>query len=339
MEDKYDVIIVGAGPGGLSCAVQLQDSGKSVLVLEKNKGIGPKICAGGLTTKIQKIGYELDIADRLYSEIKICVPGQEKIVKMPQPFVATIDRGKLGKIMLGKIDQQVQIKTGLKVEEISDDFVVVDGKKIGYKYLVGADGSNSMVRKWLGVKTDKSILGLQYILSAGFDELELFFDADYFANGYAWIFPHQDFTSVGCGCELGVSNSSELKKNFDEWLEVKKISTESARFEGWVINFDYQGYSFDNKFLVGDAGGFASGMTGEGIYFAMVSGIEVAKKIIDPAYNCEGIENILKIKKRQERFLGLTRGMNKKLLNAFYGMFPMFFGMNWFKKRAIELFS
>ncbi|MDY6972321.1 MAG: NAD(P)/FAD-dependent oxidoreductase, partial [Thermodesulfobacteriota bacterium] len=48
MTESYDVIIIGAGPGGLSCAGELVKSNKSVLLLEKNNIIGPKICAGGI---------------------------------------------------------------------------------------------------------------------------------------------------------------------------------------------------------------------------------------------------------------------------------------------------
>ena len=44
----YDVIIAGAGPAGLSCAIHLIDSGLKVLVIDKNNKPGSKICAGGL---------------------------------------------------------------------------------------------------------------------------------------------------------------------------------------------------------------------------------------------------------------------------------------------------
>ena len=50
--DSYDVVIVGAGPGGLSCARALAGSGQRVLVLEKSEALGKKICAGELTAKV-----------------------------------------------------------------------------------------------------------------------------------------------------------------------------------------------------------------------------------------------------------------------------------------------
>ena len=42
-------LIVGAGPGGLACATVLAGNGKDVLVTERKKRIGPKVCAGGIT--------------------------------------------------------------------------------------------------------------------------------------------------------------------------------------------------------------------------------------------------------------------------------------------------
>ncbi len=53
----YDVIIAGAGPSGLECAFQLNNSALSVLLIEKNDIIGPKKCAGGLTYQVR--GFDI----------------------------------------------------------------------------------------------------------------------------------------------------------------------------------------------------------------------------------------------------------------------------------------
>ncbi len=104
MKNKYDVIIIGAGPAGLSCAKTLQESGKSILLVEKNDKIGPKICAGGLTTKIELQNPELlkEVAYS-FSSIKISVAGKEKTINHHKPFVSTISREKLGEVMLSTI--------------------------------------------------------------------------------------------------------------------------------------------------------------------------------------------------------------------------------------------
>ena len=44
-----DILIIGAGPGGLACAKVLAEQGRKVLVLERRQEIGPKVCAGGIT--------------------------------------------------------------------------------------------------------------------------------------------------------------------------------------------------------------------------------------------------------------------------------------------------
>jgi len=340
MKDQYDVIIIGAGPAGLSCAVELQKAQKTVLILEKNKEIGPKVCAGGLTTKIESLGLFLDMADILFSSIKINVPGKTKIISIDKPFVGTIDRGKLGRMLLEKLSGNIEIKTNTEVKKIDENFIEADGQKIKYKYLVGADGGNSLVRRFFDLRTKKFLIALQYIIPKKFQQLELFFDASLFGFSYAWIFPHKNYVSIGCGQNGKSRKLSELKDNFERWLITKNIDIKEAKFESGIINFDYQGFDFGNKFLIGDAAGFASGLTGEGIYFGIVSGQEVARKIANPDYQCDGISKILKIKHIHDRvhsFAALI-SINKCLLNLCFKLLPLLFNSKKFTKKALKLF-
>jgi len=61
--EKFDAVIVGAGPGGLKCAEILAKNGKSVLVLEKNDTIGRKICAAGITLKAMRYGIPEELLE------------------------------------------------------------------------------------------------------------------------------------------------------------------------------------------------------------------------------------------------------------------------------------
>ena len=63
--------------------------------------------------------------------------------------------------------------------------------------------------------------------------------------------------------------------------------------------------------------GFASGLTGEGMYFAMVSGIEIAKKIIDPKYDQPKLKEVIILKKKHEEILSLIK-KNKILSQVEY---------------------
>jgi hypothetical protein len=86
-DESYDVVIVGAGPGGLSCARALAGSGQRVLVLEKSESLGKKICAGELTAKVLP-GEDFD-RGRPWTEIHVGNDHTCHALKLPRPFAWT----------------------------------------------------------------------------------------------------------------------------------------------------------------------------------------------------------------------------------------------------------
>ncbi|MBU0546865.1 NAD(P)/FAD-dependent oxidoreductase [Patescibacteria group bacterium] len=300
--EKFDVIIIGAGPSGLSAAKILGEGGKKVLLLEKNPKIGPKICAGGLTFKDFEFEIPTSLTERSFHSMKIhCFNKILEVKNKKRALVTTINREGLGQWMAGEIKKNVEIRLNSEVIEIGDNSIILkDNQEIGFDYLIGADGSLSLVRKHLNLPTKKIFVAIQYVVPEIFPELEVFFDKSLFGSGYAWIFPYSNHTSIGCGADLKFKEPTSLFTNFQHWLKEKKMDFDQAELQSFPINFDYQGFNFGNKFLTGDAGGFASGLTGEGIYFAIASGQEIAKKILDSSYKLSDLKKILKIKKEQE---------------------------------------
>ena len=218
----------------------------------------------------------------------------------------------------------IKILFNKQVKEIDNNFVIISsGETFNFDYLVGADGSTSTVRKKIGIKTKKVLIAFQYMIPGEYPDIEFYVDFKKFGFSYAWIFPQKNMISVGTGYDPSLSNNNftikELRENFDFWCK-KKFNIENAKFEAFSINYDYQGFEFGNIFLAGDAAGFASGFTGEGIKFAILSGKDIARKIVDSNYKCKEIENILKIKKCGENFirlLSLNKTVGKNAIELF----------------------
>ena len=301
----YDVIIVGAGPGGLRCAEILSKTKLKVLLLEKNKIIGPKVCAGGLPNRCVTL---LKIPDKLldfkFKQGTIHTPLTKTIIKSNHNFIYTVDRKNLGQWQLNKLrNTKVVVKTNSKVTQVQKNHLVVNGKeKFKFKYLVGADGANSKVRKYLGLETNKIHMVMQYIIpTKKYKKIEAFYNESLFRFAYAWIFPHKNYASIGCGYLPQLISGKKTRKNFNKWLKKNKIDVSKGKFEAAPINYDFQNYKFGNIFLIGDAAGLASGITGEGIYQAVVSGEEIAKKIINKKYNLKKIQGLIKLKKRSNK--------------------------------------
>lgn len=340
--ESFDVIIVGAGPAGLKCAETLGNSKYKVLLLEKNSEIGPKVCAGGLTGKdIEYLNLPKDLIDFHYDEIKFHINNSQFNLKNKNNFAFTIDRKNLGQWQLKKLNKfkNIKVKTSARVSKIEKDFIVVNNKKIAYKFLVGADGSSSIVKKHLGIKSKEVGIAVQYIIpTKKYKEFEIFFNSKLFSAWYAWIFPHKDYVSIGCSCNPKILSSKKLTNNFQKWLKENQIDISNAKYEAFMIDFDYQGYQFENIFLVGDAGGFVSGLTGEGIYQALVSGEEIAKIILDKNYESNKINELLKIKRKHNRLMNFLIKCGKFRTIIFYiGVFLL--KIPYFKKKALDLLT
>ena len=73
-----------------------------------------------------------------------------------------------------------------------------------------------------------------------------------------------------------------------------------------LINFDYRGWRFGNKMLIGDAAGLASGLTGEGMYSALVSGETAARVILDPEYDCHALQQLIKKQQKHQQIVEIS---------------------------------
>ncbi len=312
MKTSAEIIIIGAGPGGLACAKVLAENGREVLVLERKQVIGPKVCAGGITWSGLLRHVPEDLIEQAFPQQSIFSNLQSIKVSEPEPIVATINRKILGQWMArAAVDAGATVETGKTVQEITKERVLVkntEGKmrEIGYKHLIGADGSTSMVRRFLGIATEKMGIGINYQIAGTCNNMEWHLNTKMFGSGYGWIFPHRETISIGAYGDQHNLPAAELKKRLLTWAARKGYDLSRYRARAARVNYDFQGYSFGPIWLVGDAAGLASGLTGEGIYPAIITGEAVAKKIIDPSYPAVEITAMAKKQLRHQKVIKIA---------------------------------
>lgn len=313
MEMTCDVLIVGAGPSGVSCGMHLKDSGLKVVVIDKSTFPRDKICGDAIPgpswKSIKKFipDVEKDIdgiegAQKIKSSV---INYQKK--DLLSIFWATkaynIPRNTFDNYLFQKLknDESITVFEGDRINDIqrTDEGFILEttkGVKISSKFIVGADGANSVVRRKLGkeMKNDNT-LGVS--VRAYYKGLEFPSDANYFYirnnfPGYFWVFPlENDLFNVGIGYEkelVGremnikeslqdfIDSDMDLKEKFSAGELVSKIVGHKLPYGGAK-----QDYSGDGFLLIGDAANLVDPMMGHGIDKALISGDIAAKHIIE----------------------------------------------------------
>jgi len=294
--ETFDVVIIGAGPGGLQCATILARQGLSVLVVERGDTIGAKVCAGGIPYHaLQELNIPPDLHEASFADQMVVTPWQRARIRYGEPVITTVDRRRLGAWQLSKAMQAgVIIRKKTPAMAVDDHTVDTPSGRIAYRRaLVGADGSASMVRRALGLGTRQIGTGINYQVPGQWPEMEWHLDKKRFSSGYAWIFPHRDTTSVGAYADRNDLAATTLKVRLLAWAKERGIELHGHRAQAAAINCDYRGWNFNPYFLVGDAAGLASGFTGEGIYPAIISGETAAQTILDPDYQATRLNQLI----------------------------------------------
>ena len=155
------------------------------------------------------------------------------------------------------------------------------------RFLVGADGASGQVRRLCAAGSWFSQgFALEVQTALPREEVDLTFDFASVSNGYAWIFPKGDHLNVGV---YSLSSAASLTRSrllsyIQNRLGTSTVDGVTGQYLGIGAGESPAEYVQpdlrDRVFLVGDAGGFADPLTGEGIYGALVSGQAAAKAIL-----------------------------------------------------------
>lgn len=307
-EDSYDVVVVGAGPAGSVTAKTAAEFGLDVLLIERNQEIGvPVKCAEGVSKEIEK--FVAPDKRWICAEVKganIYGPDGTKVVlsgeKMDEVGYV-LERRIFDKFLASEAARagaEVRVKTeayGIIEEDGYAKGVYAramgEDTRIYAHVVVGADGVESKVGRWAGIKTrlqpsNISVCAEFLMCDIEFnnDYSEFFLGSEVAPKGYAWVFPKgEDCANVGLG--IGGDVSDEKHRAID-YLK----AFVSNRFpDGKIVAEMYGAVPLsgpiyesvaDGLILVGDAARQVNPLTGGGILYAMHAG-EIAGDVIAKA--------------------------------------------------------
>ena len=308
MVEKYDVLVVGAGPAGSMAAMKAAEGGAETLIVEKQKLPRFKLCGGNIANwVVVKLGIPEEVLDRKYTSITFCTPPKYEKQNFPVP-------GAYWGVYRDRFDYHLtemavkagaEVRDGIHIRDVIKEggairgVVTGDGEQIRADVVIACDGVYSLIArksglwdKWftergeswkdnvafcMGVemKMDNDIIGERFG-----DSYVIFTGKEIAPLGYGWIFPKDGMVSVGVGSAAGM-----MDKKPDEYLRYFMKHPAAAQFlEGGEVVLERGAYipyrrAFTPSYMAGllvagDAAGMVSPITGEGVFFAVRAGLE-----------------------------------------------------------------
>lgn len=254
-EDKFDVIIVGAGMAGCACAYLLAKAGLETLIIERGNFAGAKNMTGGrlYAHSLERImpGFAEEApVERCITREKISFLTEDSCVTMDYGAPQDSDtKGRSYSVLRSKFDQWLMEKAEAEGAQLIpgvrvDDAIVRDGKVCGVRagdeelfadVVILADGVNSILGEKLGmvtkVDTHNCAVGVKELIELSPQQMTDRFGCQG-KNGTAWLFAgtpsagymgggflYTNETSVSLGLVFGLHNVDKVGKSVPQMLE------------------------------------------------------------------------------------------------------------------------
>ena len=288
----YDVIIIGGGPAGSMAGIALQKKGYKTCIIDKSAFPREKLCGGLLTLKtMELLRRECPAIDADHFIVKktnlvhFYLESEQMATFQLKESCYLTERTLFDHTLIGEYRRNGgEVIENRRVKPADIHFTsqtLQTGTEImGYRYLVGADGCNSVLLKRSGTNNHNyyCIEGTVPHDPERGDEMKIFFGVT--GHGYGWQFPKEGYDCLGVGGANSDKSILEQAGSFFSQLGVEPDNRKGAPIPSG--RHPDLSHLPGNTLLVGDAGGYTDPITGEGIYLALLTGL-LAGEAIDVA--------------------------------------------------------
>eukprot|EP00741_Cyanophora_paradoxa_P009301 tig00000144_g9009.t1 len=323
-EAKLRVAIVGGGPAGSCAADVLAKAGIETYLFER-KLDNAKPCGGAIPLcMVSEFDLPESIIDRKVTRMKMISPSNVEVdigqTLKPNEYIGMTRR----EVLDGFLRERAE-KNGTKV--INGLFLSMDKPKSGdgaytlhftdysngikgepnsidVDMVIGADGANSRVAKEIDAGDYEYAMAFQERIRLPKDKMEfyenlaeMYVGDDVSPDFYAWVFPKYDHVAVGTGTVVNRPGIKGYQTAIRERAARKLEGGELIKVEAHPIpEHPRPRRVVDRVALVGDAAGYVTKCSGEGIYFAAKSGRMCAEAIVETSKNGERVPTEAELK-------------------------------------------
>jgi geranylgeranyl reductase family protein len=293
--ERFDVLVVGAGPAGSATAIRLSRAGMRVLLVDKARFPRDKPCGGGLTGRaLRHAPCDVDPAVEHVVDGMVVRVGYGARVrkKSPAPLILMTQRRRLDLHLAEEAARAgADFRDGVAVGAIEVDedggTARVDSETVHADFLVGADGANGLVARAAGLG-EGIVRGVALegnvpwgVLVRSPYEETAWVELGVVAGGYGWVFPKGDHANLGVGGWM--DEGPRLRGHLDRLASmhgVEPSALEGVRGHRLPMRLVGTPAARGRVLLVGDAAGLVDPLSGDGIYEAFVSAELAAEAIV-----------------------------------------------------------